>query len=128
MAGTLGRVYGGDPSLVHVPDGNRTAVGKAVAFATDNAMRVMAFEYGLKDHTQAATQELCPGCYMVVGFNALVELAKMNGQSYKELGLTMAAAFTKLAECDKESVDVCIEEIAIILDPPEICPLAKGDG
>lgn len=49
---------------------------------------------------ERSTQDLCPGCFMVVGFNALVDLADRFGQTRRERDLTMADAFLKLAEGD----------------------------
>lgn len=111
--GTLGRVYGGDCELIHVRDGHRTGVGRAIAAEIDMAMCREALASGTRSWNQVATQQLCPGCYMVVGFNAMVTLARSNGQSLSELGRTMAAAFSRLAECQ---TDACIEEILVLLD------------
>lgn len=113
--GTDGRVYGGDAVLIHVADGRRAAAGRDVARYIDREMRDQAYRRGARTMDDAATQALCPGCYMIVGFNAMVELARQNGQSFRELGRTMAAAFAKLAECGDDAE--CIEEINVILDP-----------
>lgn len=114
FGGTLGRVYGGDCNLIHVADGNRKNVGHAAAQFIDGRMREDAFKEGRRSYTEAKEQALCPGCYMVVGFNTMVELAKANGQSLAELGRTMATAFKKLEQCQ---TDACIEEITVMLDP-----------
>lgn len=117
--GTDGRVYGGDCDLIHVADGKRADAGRSVAHYLDGMMREYAYRSGTRTSAQADTQALCPGCYMIVGFNALVTLAKENGQSMRELGLTMAQAFQALAECTDESGDACMEEINVILDPED---------
>ena len=113
--GTDGRVYGGDCNLIHVADGQRAALGEAMAHTLDAQMRKNAFTRGDRTATQATNQPLCPGCYMVVGFDMLVTLARQNGQSLQELGSTMACAFDNLALCD-EGDAVCIESIHVILD------------
>lgn len=113
--GTDGRVYGGDCDLIHVADGKRAELGETLAVQLTKAMRVDAFNRGDRTLEQAATQSLCPGCYMVVGFDMLVTLARQNGQSLQELGRTMARAFDNLAFCD-EGDTACIESIHVILD------------
>jgi len=111
MAGTLGRVYGGDPNLIHVPDGQRTHIGYLLEAFLSGTMR-----QGAENRTdrERETQNLCPGCYMVVGFDMLVALADNNGQSRKELARSMRDAFQHLLDCPD---DGCIEEIHIELDP-----------
>lgn len=111
--GTLGRVYGGDPTLVHVPDGKRGELGIALAQDLDHLMRV-----GAENRTphERATQKLCPGCYMIVMFNALVHLARQNGQPLDELARTMQEAFARLLETEN-AINELLEEIAIIVDP-----------
>lgn len=111
--GTDGRVYGGDCDLIHVADGKRADMGKALAGTLDYRMRHFAEMDGRRTADEAAEQDLCPGCYMIVGYNMLVELAQANGQSLEELGRTMAAAFKQLAE---RGDNVSIEEIVVILD------------
>lgn len=113
--GTEGRVYGGDPGLIHVPDGKRADLGKALATDLDRLMRVGA--QGRTLH-EASTQPLCPGCYMVVGFDMLVTLADRNGQSRVELANSMIRAFEKLR--DDPHGEGLIEEIIVELDPEEI--------
>lgn len=128
--GTDGRVYGGDDVLIHVKDGTRAAMGRRMAFNLDTLMREKAFGDGMRTHAQAwgdAEQEeqlLCPGCYMVVGFDMLVALAQQNGQSLRELGSTMAEAFSHLANNEwkhgpMDNGSVMREEIDVILDPCE---------
>lgn len=115
--GTEGRVYGGSPNLIHVPDGMRGYVGALAGKAIDTIIRRVS---NVVPWPQRATKLLCPGCYMIVLFNAAVWLAKANGQSLTELGFSMAAAFTRLAEAEKngfESQEAIIEEIEVILDP-----------
>lgn len=116
MAGTDGRIYGGDCELVHVADKERTQMGEYVAVHIEDLIRDAAYENGSRTCNQSRTQRLCPGCYMVVGFNALVTLATDNRQSMRELGLTMAKAFQKLADCPPDQLEKCIEEIQVVLD------------
>ena len=118
--GTEGRVYGGDCNLIHVADGNRANMGAWLANELDTAMRQAARYSGARTYEQAISQLLCPGCYMIVLFNASVTLAKNNGQSLNELADSMIAAYQRLKECDDK--DACIEEIAVILDKEEQTP------
>lgn len=124
MAGTQGRVYGGDCNLIHVPDGNRVKVGDDMARELNRVMRLLAYKSDQRTLDQSITQNLCPGCYMVVGFNMLVRLAQQNNQPLVELGVTMANAFKQLAACaalyDEGSNDLraCIEEIKVLMEPP----------
>lgn len=108
---TQDRVYGGDPRLIHVPDGKRAALGKRVARFMDEAMR-----HGAENRTQfeTLTQPLCPGCAMVVAFNMLVYLADNNDQSRTELARSMKIAFEKL---ERNPSQLMIEEIEVQLDP-----------
>lgn len=110
--GTQGRVYGGDPNLIHAADGTRAGMGRELAERLSLEMRADALARGDRTIEQASEQAICPGCYMVIGFNMLRELALQNGQSWAELGRTMAAAFGKLTE---DGVDV--ESIDVLLDP-----------
>jgi hypothetical protein len=114
--GTLGRVYGGDPSLVHIADGQRRDVGKQIASYTTALIRSRAEG----DYLHRRTSPLCPGCYQVALFNAALALAKANGQSATELGNTMANAFAKLAAGgDAAAIGEGLESIECVLDPPE---------
>jgi len=106
--GTDGRVYGGDCNLVHIADGKRKEAGAAVAAFIDSMMRFNAMKAG-----KNADGVLCPGCYMIAGFNSMLELADANGQPRKELAKTMAAAFAKLSENPEAGGT---EEINVILD------------
>jgi len=126
--GTDGRVYGGDCDLIHIADGKRTAAGMLTAAFVEEQMRVNAERSGARSPRDAETQLLCPGCYMIVLVNAAAELAARNRQPLRELGRTMAAAFTKLA--DAETVTAAfLEEIQIILDGDDVavCSLLE-DG
>lgn len=126
--GTEGRVYGGNPALIHVMDGTRAELGEYIAGKVAAEMRIgavldgtrsLAQAYGTEGHPLSPTkdaQKLCPGCYMVVLFNAAVKLAQENGQSLSELGNSMAEAFRKLAEGGSGA----IEEIEVLLDPCEV--------
>jgi hypothetical protein len=111
--GTDGRVYGGDPNLIHVPDGTRADVGARAAAFVENEMR-----QGAENRTerQREMQRLCPGCFMVVGFNMLLRLADDTGQDRRELARSMIHAFEQLlANPDAPP----LEEIFIQLDPPD---------
>lgn len=94
MSGTEGRVYGGDPGLTHIPDGERAALGRGMAREMELAIRNAA---GIYPWRSEYARPLCPGCYMVALYNMAVELARVNGQSYRELGDTLAAKFRDLA-------------------------------
>lgn len=112
--GTDGRVYGGVPSLIHIPDGHRGDLGAALATDLDRMMRVGAVN---RTQHERAAQRLCPGCYMIVGFNMLIALADRNGQPRRELARSMIRAFEKL-EANPEAG--MTEEIDVILDPCEM--------
>lgn len=110
--GTDGRVYGGDPNLIHSADGTRAGTGNALASRLSEDLRRSAYGRGDRTREEALSQPLCPGCYMVIGFNMLRELAVCNGQPLEELGRTMAAAFQELAnnpELGMESIDVLLD-------------------
>lgn len=97
--GTDGRSYGGDPSLIHIPDHHRADVGKAVADMLTATMKALAtLGVGHDAESYDSDKPLCPGCYMIALFDASIELAKREGQSVQELGLSMAQLFTKLAQ------------------------------
>lgn len=113
--GTNGRVYGGDPDLIHIEDGQRNRMGQVMAESLDDKMREMAVLAHSRTFREAfgdQKQDLCPGCYMVAGFDMMIHLARANGQDLKELGRTMAAAYAHLANCDTAE---CIESIEVIL-------------
>jgi hypothetical protein len=95
---TEGRVYGGDTGLVHIPDGERATFGIELAGDLDAMMRENAENREFEELWGENRQSLCPGCYMVAGYNMLTELARQNGQDLKELGAAMSAAFKALAE------------------------------
>jgi hypothetical protein len=109
--GTNGRVYGGDPNLIHVPDGRRREAGRMAGKAIDFIMRQITESF---PWPQRRFKLLCPGCYMVVLFNAAVWLAKQNGQPLTELGNSLGSAFLLLAA---NPTDEGIEEIEVQLDP-----------
>src|SRR6476469_7412192 len=124
--GTQGRVYGGNPNLVHVPDGMRSKLGKRAAHDVDTSIRMVAASKMVeqqKSFKAAWQQPLCPGCYMVVGFNMMLTLAQRNGQSITEMARTMKNAFARLEECQSPE---CIEEILVLLDPEEPPPCEEG--
>lgn len=85
--GTEGRVYGGDPNLLHIPDGTRGAFGAEVASFVTVRMREV---------NNGRTDPLCPGCYMIALMNAAVLLAQENGQSIQELNDALINAFATL--------------------------------
>lgn len=114
--GTDGRVYGGDCNLIHVADGHRAEYGAALAHHLDGMMRDAAYRDGERTWKEAVNQPLCPGCYMVVGFDMMLTLAKENGQSIKELARTMRDAFDNLLNCEDADAQ-CIEHIRITIDP-----------
>jgi hypothetical protein len=117
--GTNGRVYGGDPALVHIQDGQRTFVGRYVANQLEHYMRAAAAAARKPEQDMDPwTLPLCAGCYMVAIFNASVFLAKDSGQSLSELGRTMSAAFAALIDYPDGDPD-CIESINVMLDPEE---------
>lgn len=103
-------IYRGAPNLIHVQDGQRAALGREVAHHIDVMIRSQAV--GREPH-QLVSQNLCPGCYMVVGFNAMVELAQQNGQSLTELANSMIGAFQQLRDQGIEAR----EDIEVQLDP-----------
>lgn len=113
--GTDGRSYGGDPSLVHIPDHHREDIGKAVADTLTALMRAMGtLGVGHAPEPYEGDKPLCPGCYMIALFDAAVTLAQREGQPVKELGLSMAQLFTKLAQ---EGAYRATEEMTVICQP-----------
>ncbi len=112
--GPYGRVYGGDPTLVHIPDGKRKLMGRQLAHIADSLQRHAAKEAGNR-----SDGPLCPGCYMVALFNAAVFLAQSNGQSLAELGHTMSEAFDMLTHPNTIGASDGMEEIDVYLDPPD---------
>lgn len=112
--GTDGRVYGGDPNLIHVPDGQRRKTGELAAMAIDLIMRRVSNRI---PWPQRGMKLLCPGCYMIVLFNAAITLARLNGQPLEELGATLGRAFTRLAETGDNAEG--IEEIEVLIDPED---------
>lgn len=110
---TNGRVYGGDTGLVHIADGRRQEVGDRIATDIDLRVRLMAAD-DYPAPSCAGHLDLCPGCYQVALFHALVRLARTNHQDVRELGRSMAAAFQRLA--DGEDVSE-VESLTVYLDP-----------
>jgi hypothetical protein len=115
---TNGRVYGGDTGLIHIEDGNRASIGFWLAQCLDEKMRKDAINDVRRNKKEAREQSLCPGCYMVAIFNAAVSLATRNGQSLRELGVSMSLAFRELA-LDPDGDNINIESIGVVLDPHE---------
>jgi hypothetical protein len=115
--GTDGRSYGGDPNLVHIPDHHRADVGKAIADELTALMRMVGtLGVGHVAEPYEGDKPLCPGCYMIALFDAAVELAKREGQPVKELGLSMAQLFMRLA---MEGEYRATEEMIVISAPSE---------
>lgn len=97
--GTDGRSYGGDPSLIHIPDQHRADVGRSVAMMLEAEMRAMGtLGVGHEAKPMDSDDPICPGCYMIAIFDAAVWLAKQTGQDVRELGHSMSDLFAKLAE------------------------------
>lgn len=97
------RIYGGDCGLIHIPDGERGQVAAELGARLDRIMRATAtreaYRAGNLDRLiddKLDTDTLCPGCYMVAGYDMLVHLARVNGQDVRELAATMIHEFTKL--------------------------------
>lgn len=111
--GTEGRVYGGNPNLLHVPDGTRANLGHLLAAFLEGQMRTNAEN---RTEREKETQLLCPGCYMVVGFDMMIVLADENGQSRKELARCMMNAFKRLYDNPDGGLT---EEITVLLDPED---------
>lgn len=132
--GVAGMVYRGDPALIHVSDGKRAEAGQAVAKFVDKAMRQNAQGrdaeqiWGDFNGGGPRKQALCPGCYMVVLYDAAIALADANGQSRRELAASLSEAFAKLAADPSLGYS---EEIHVLLDPcePEVdlANLKPGD-
>lgn len=114
MAGSDGRVYGGDANLIHIDDGKRAEMGQDMASLLDGNMR--AAYTGPRTNEELMNQALCPGCYMIAGFNMLLELADRNGQSRTELARSMRNAFDNLLNNPEQGLT---EEIVVLLDPCE---------
>lgn len=108
-----GDVYRGDPNLIHAADGTRAELGATLAHGLMLQMRHDAFMRGDRTLEEASRQPICPGCYMVIGFAMLRELARANGQSETELARTMARAFGELVR----NPNTDAEHIDVILDP-----------
>lgn len=85
--GTEGRIYGGDPNLLHIPDGTRGAFGQEISDFVTKRLREM---------NNGRTDPLCPGCYMIALMNAGVILARENGQNITELRDSLSNAFSTL--------------------------------
>lgn len=111
--GTEGRVYGGNPDLLHVPDGQRANLGHLVSAFLEGQMRENAEN---RTDRQKEMQLLCVGCTMVVMFNASIVTADDNGQSRKELARCMINAYQKLLDDPEAGLT---EEIKVLLDPDD---------
>lgn len=115
-------VYRNDADLIHVLDGKRGEMGEWVAQQLDGEMRDAAYQRGQRTFDQTfgtERQKLCPGCYMPVMFNALLELARQNGQDVRELGRSMVGMFQKLAD---DGDPTPLEDVRVIRDavPPVV--------
>lgn len=112
MADNETRVYGGNPNLIHIDDGQRADMGIRLAELLETRMRN---EYtGERSNAQRVDQNLCPGCYMIAVVNMAITLADANGQSRKELARCLKNAFAKLEANPEQGLS---EEIEILLDP-----------
>jgi hypothetical protein len=105
----MGRVYGGDPNLLHYKDGTRANAGREIANFLDRHLRERNAHLGRR----AVESALCPGCFMIAIYNAAVHLAEDNGQSLTELGNSLSKVFAELASGKRHTT----EELDIILDP-----------
>lgn len=85
------QVYGVslNPERLHFADGSHVEAGRTVATFLDALQR---------DANPDAPDDalLCPGCYMLVLFNASLFLAADNGQSGLQLARTMERAYGDL--------------------------------
>jgi hypothetical protein len=108
--GTQGRVYGGDPNLIHIPDHHRKDVGIDLADNLEGTMRLLAIQNQGVSFADR-DKKLCPGCYMIAGIDMMLVLADRNGQDRRELALTLVEAFKKLA--DDPNADL-IEEVHVV--------------
>jgi hypothetical protein len=106
--------YTGDPNRLHIRDGKRGEVGLLLAIHADRLMR--ANYMGDLTPEQVQGLALCPGCFMIAGFNMLLKLADDNGLPRKELADFMQNAFQQLAENPDMGLT---EEIELLLDPCE---------
>lgn len=76
-------------------------MGEETAYYLDQLMRNKAWENESRNEAQCfgeQKQNLCPGCYMTVMYNATLTLAERNGQDVHELAATMAKTFKELAK------------------------------
>lgn len=113
--GTDGRVYGGNPNLIHVKDGQRADMGLRIA---EHLTRRMHEEYAdQRTPEQLVDQLLCPGCYMIVAFNMLLTLADANKQRRTELARSMRNAFDALLKDPEAGLT---EEMVVLLDPCDV--------
>lgn len=103
--------YRGDPKLIHVADGQRNMAGEYLARVLTQQMRLHAEN---RDPHERASQLLCPGCYMVVGFDMMLHLADQNHQCRRELAHSMIGAFQRLLDDPSMSG---VEDIHVYLDP-----------
>lgn len=108
--GTLGRVYGGDDTKVHIGDGQRGSFGEKIADFIDTEMRTDARLRG----DEVDGKPLCPGCYMIALIGAAMTLADRNGQPLSELGRSMAHAFTQVADLGDAGAALALPEEILI--------------
>ena len=101
-------VYRGDPTKIHIRDGQRATMGKRIAKLLSSEMRIDAVD---RDAVQRWQQPLCSGCYMTAVVNMAAELARMSGQSLEELGATLAYEFGEMAKAGDAWND--IEGVAV---------------
>lgn len=102
------QVYGHslNPDRIHFPDGTHTEAGRQIARVVDEMMRTA-------DPDAAPDAQLCPGCYMLAMFNALLYLARDNGQDPRELAATMGKTFSDLGAFLAARDDAPLEILAL---------------
>lgn len=111
-------VYRNDAELLHIADGERANVGKFLASVYEAHLRATAVD---RTPEQRATQALCSGCYMTAIVGLAAELARRSGQSFEELGATLAYEFSEMALAgaryrDIEGVNVINEPEALVVN------------
>lgn len=104
--------YTGDPNRIHIKDGERGELGHDLAGVLDEQMRLRYT--GERTEYQLLTQMLCPGCFMIAGFNMLLTLADGNGVPRSELAHFMGLAFEQLKANPEMGLTEAIEDL---LDP-----------
>lgn len=117
---SVGTGKGEDPALVHVPEGQRGYVGEQIAEFADWAIRNAAIAGG-RPMAPTSKDKLCPGCYMSVMLNALIKLAKDNGQEFSYI-----ASFFRQALFDLERDGVTVADARARVPQPQVGNLQAG--